>query len=472
MKRLVFIFSLLLLFALLPASFAGCGNDTDAPQGSTVNPVNTPTAAVPETEPDYSWFTMPEETGELVIYTAGNEYSSLMNPAIELFKERYPEIEITYEVLSTDEYRNRIRTEIPAGSGPDLVMFLSGNDFPDVYKTMQTGIFEDLGPFFGTDDEIALSEFVKPVMDGGVFDGKRYLAPVNYEIPILMTTQSILDELGMTADELETCDGFCEGAARFHEKYPESTLFFNYGGFNPILSDITALYQSFGFGIINYETNEIVVDEARFRQCMDLVKLYYDPDYDTDAEAVWEIPYYGAGGGLHLKLFPYDDLSGDSYMNYINSKTFLASDGEEPVVFLPSNQRDGVTAETVLGAAIPKGAANKAAAWKLLKILLSDDIQAGHDDKRWGNSYFWVGYPVRLSATKAMMTSDVEGLTPEGPEFDRFVELVQSPTDAVIMPEAYINYLRQCMLPYVYGKKGWDDCWKSFMNTIELYKDE
>ena len=63
-------------------------------------------------------------------------------------------------------------------------------------------------------------------------------------------------------------------------------------------------------------------------------------------------------------------------------------------------------------------------------------------------------------------------MTPDGPEFDRFVELVQSPTDAVIVPEEYIRYLKRCMLPYVYGEKGWDDCWNSFMSTLELYKDE
>ena len=63
-------------------------------------------------------------------------------------------------------------------------------------------------------------------------------------------------------------------------------------------------------------------------------------------------------------------------------------------------------------------------------------------------------------------------MTPDGPEFDRFVELVQSPTDASIVPEEYIRYLKRCMLPYVYGEKGWDDCWNSFMSTLELYKDE
>ena len=464
------ILSLILTIALLLSAFAGCSSDTETPKDI---PDNTPTGTspdAPETEPDYSWFTMPEETGKLTIYSPGNYYSSVLNPAIEIFKQLYPEIEVSYEILSNEEYETRIRTEIPAGKGPALIP-MADTTSPHLYKTRETGLFEDLNPYFGTDGEIALSEFVRPVMDTGVMNGKRYVAPLCYKVPVLMTTQSILDEIGMTAEELATCDGFCEGAKRFHEKYPDSTLFFDIGGLSPTVTDVCTLYRNFGFNIINHETNEVEIDEGRFRQCLDLAKLYYDPDYDTDEEAVWDIPYYGAGGGLHLKLFPYDSFGGNSYSIYFTSQTFLGNDGEEPVLFLPANQHDGVTAQIVLGAAIPKGAADKSSAWKLLKILLSNDIQGGHDPKRFNNSYFWVGLPVRLESTKPMLTSE-SGTTPDGPEFDEYIRLVQSPTEAVILPQMYIKYLKEFMLPYVYGEKPWDDCYKKFLGAVELYKDE
>ncbi len=463
------ILSLILTFALLLSAFAGCSTETEPSAGSSgQSPENSDTPA--ETEPDYSWFTMPEETGKLEIYSPGNAYSSLLNPAIEIFRDLYPEIEVSYMILSEDEFETRIRTEIPAGRGPDLVL-MADHAFPDMYKTMQTDLFEDLNPWFGTDDEIALSDFVKPVMDGGVLNGKRYLAPLNYRLPVYLTTQSILDEVGMTADKVETCDGFCEAATRFHEKYPDSTLFFDLGGLAPYLSDLVTLSMNFGIRFINYETGELDIDEARFRQCADLVKLYYDPYYDTDEDAVWDIPYYSAGGGLHLKLFPYDEYSANGYSRYRTCRDYLGADGEKPVQFVPANQYGGVTAEIMLSTAIPKGAANKANAWKLLKILLSEEIQGGHDEKRWGNSYFWVGEPVRLSSTKAKMDHGAE-MTPDGPEFDEFVELVQSPTDARMFPLIYNKYLNQEIMPYVRGERSWEDCWKSFVNTMELYKDE
>ena len=463
------ILSLILTLSLLLSALAGCSSETDTPKD---NPENTPTASdTPETEPDYSWFETPEDTGKLEIYSPGNMYSSILNPAVEIFKELYPEIEVSYEIISDDEFETRIRTEIPAGKGPDLVL-MTRSTFPDIYKTMQSDLFEDLNPHFGTDEGIALTDFVKPVMDVGLMNGKRYFAPMNYDLSIMMTSQSILDELGMTAEELEPVDGFCEGAERFHEKYPDSTLFMDMGGVNPAVGDILTMYRTFGFNLIDYTENEISVDETRFRQYIDLVKLYFDPDYDVTDESMWDDEFYTVGHGLTDRRFPYDDHCGADYRAYVNSRTFMAGDGEEPILFVPKNQQGGVTAEVEMCLAVPKGAENKSSAWKLLKILLSDDIQAGHDEKRWGASYLWSGFPVRLSATKPEMSSDVSNQTPDGPDFDWFVKLVQSPTDAIIFPSIYSRYIQEQMLPYIRGQKSWDECWKSFMNTMELYKDE
>ena len=464
------ILSLTLTIALLLTAFAGCRSGKDTPKDNPDHVQTGTSPDAPETEPDYSWFETPEDTGKLEIYSPGNMYSSILNPAVEIFRQLYPEIEVSYTILSDEEFETRIRTEIPAGRGPDLVL-MTYSAFPDMYKTIGTDLFEDLNPYFGTDAEIALSDFVKPVMDGGVLNGKRYLAPLNYELPVYLTTQAILDEVGMTADEVGTCDGFYEAASRFHEKYPDTTLFFDFGGVDPYLSDLVTLSMNFGIRFIDYENGVLDIDEARFRQCADLVKLYYDPNYDTDEIAVWDIPYYGAGGGLHLKLFPYDHYAAKGYMSYVNSQFFLGADGEEPVLFVPSNQNGGVTAKLNLCTAIPKGAANKANAWKLLKILLSEEIQGGHDENRRGNSYFWVGEPVRLSSMKAKMDMGAD-LTPDGPEFDEYIALVQSPTEARMFPLIYNKYLNAEIMPYIRGEKGWDDCWKSFLNTMELYKDE
>ena len=32
--------------------------------------------------------------------------------------------------------------------------------------------------------------------------------------------------------------------------------------------------------------------------------------------------------------------------------------------------------------------------------------------------------------------------------------------------------MKNRIIPYIRNEKPWEDCWKSFLNTLELYKDE
>ncbi|MBR5679177.1 MAG: hypothetical protein IKX19_00865, partial [Clostridia bacterium] len=90
-------------------------------------------------------------------------------------------------------------------------------------------------------------------------------------------------------------------------------------------------------------------------------------------------------------------------------------------------------------------------------------------------TYTYAGSPAEKAGLRrgdVVLTVDGAEMTPDGPEFDKFVALVQSPTEARMLPAIYNKYLREEILPYVRGEKPWEDCWKSFVNTMELYKDE
>ena len=75
------ILSLILTFSLLLSCLTGCGGETESPAGSSgQSPENSDTPA--ETEPDYSWFSMPEETEKLIVYADAAMGNSVMTPAI------------------------------------------------------------------------------------------------------------------------------------------------------------------------------------------------------------------------------------------------------------------------------------------------------------------------------------------------------------------------------------------------------
>ena len=60
----------------------------------------------------------------------------------------------------------------------------------------------------------------------------------------------------------------------------------------------------------------------------------------------------------------------------------------------------------------------------------------------------------------------------EDETFTRFCELVQSPAEAMILPQIIRRYIGLEILPYVRGERSWDDCYKRFLNTLELYASE
>ena len=451
------VFCLILAFILLLPVVAGCGNGRKA-----------------NAAPDYSGFELPEETGKLVVYTAEGEYGSTMTPAVEIFRERYPEIEVSYRIYDEDEFRKMIQDEIPGGGGPDLLLF-SGIDLPDVYKTMSEGLFVDLNPYFSSDAEIDLGDFIEAVMDGGVQNGRRYIAPVSYEMPLLVTTRSILKEIDMKKSDLETCEGFFEAASRFHDAHPGSDLYIDYcGGYPPERAYFRALYLNLGFNFIDYETGKITIDEELFRRCADTVKLYYDPDYDvtdTSKESL-DNGFYYAGGAIRLKqcLFGSFNLS---YYPYKEVCIYLDEKGVNTALVAQKDQNDGVTAEINLCAAIPNGSANKAAAWKLLKILLSDEIQGGHDENQTASTYFWTGYPVRRDSIRSFLTREKDLVFEFVPETmiskEEYIEMVQSPTDAHMIPNVYRQLLEDEIMPYIRGEKTWNKSYKSFVKALKTY---
>ena len=79
------ILSLILTLTLLLSAFAGCSSDTETLKD---NPDNTPTGIssdVPETEPDYSWFEMPETTdGHQGFYAPMNISGTIEKSAVSL----------------------------------------------------------------------------------------------------------------------------------------------------------------------------------------------------------------------------------------------------------------------------------------------------------------------------------------------------------------------------------------------------
>ena len=154
----------------------------------------------------------------------------------------------------------------------------------------------------------------------------------------------------------------------------------------------------------------------------------------------------------------------------------LRSQNETPLIFTMPDCHDGMTARICSLAAVPQGAKNKLNAYRLMKILLSEELQGGENSA--GLSNLRIGMPVNKNALRGMvygtnqMYPDVDGEVITEEDAATLFELLSSPTNTEIIPPTVKRYLQLEISPYIRGEKSWNDCYKRFMNTLELYASE
>ena len=445
---------------------SGGGTSTEA-KAETNDSTNTSDSTesveteAPYPVPDYSDFVMPEETGELTVY-ATDMLGRVMSPAIEIFKENYPGITVNYKVLDGDEFTTLVGTEIPAGRGPDL-LFCYRYEIPDPFKAMAAGIFTDLNPYFLSDADFTFDDYLREAMDCGVFRGERLFVPVEVELSVIKSSLEALSDAGIDPDSFTSFESCCANFLKYHEAYPDNALVSIWRGDDYL----SLLLRTSGMKFIDYERGTVCVDEGQLHTLLDVCKAYHTekghpvgPDY-IQIGGLFERMYLGSLGAAPFLL--------------LNDMTVIVrGEGETPFLIPVIDVNGGMTAEIVSYAAIPQGAKNKLNAYRLLRILLSEEIQSGSG--RNGQEYLYLGMPVRKASVTDHIRLAIDDYYAGLPHIEEDGQMLAdyslSVTNVSLIPKIIERYLTLEMMPYVRGEKPWDDCYKRFLNTLELYASE
>lgn len=143
----------------------------------------------------------------------------------EQFEKDHQGITVRIDILPTDTqersvYIQQLRTQILRGAGPDAYMLPTSNElmvdaargyewfsvaplFPDVVQAMDNGMFRDIGRLYDEDTELDTQSLKTAVMEAGVRDGKRFVLPLRYDIPVIYADVESLAALGMQQSDLE-----------------------------------------------------------------------------------------------------------------------------------------------------------------------------------------------------------------------------------------------------------------------------
>ena len=138
----------------------------------------------------------------------------------------------------------------------------------------------------------------------------------------------VMDELGI--EDPSDFDSLAEAARRYHGAYPDSSLFLDYSAMNTWMVNLPDLIQYAGIRFIDYERGLLDCNEERIREIMDLVKLYYDPDYvEYDENKAYRLVTSYMDYGCLAENECLYNYCNDGYYSFSTVKKKLAGMGDE-----------------------------------------------------------------------------------------------------------------------------------------------
>jgi len=431
-----------------------------------------------------------EQSNKLVLYmTLFNK--NVLTPALKIFREKYPDVEIELREFSSDndvmaaleEYKAILKTELAAGKGPDLILGTPEFDVQDLYKSMDAGVFLDLNSFIENDDEFNMDNYVKVALDSGIYKGKRYIMPVEYSVSVLLTTQEILDAEGITPSDLATFDGFIRTLENYNEKYKDNP--------NKTISEKPSFYDSIIFNIlpwcgielINYRENRVEVDSPHFKSIVEAMKWSYLSKEDSASF----ISYSGMQVANALQnqewLFAAAPQTLDNLSGFYAMYSATLSKKLTPVIFPYPDINNQMSGRLKKYAAIPKTSQNQINAYNLLKIIVSGDLQSGITNSLslpvWkdavrskSETMMYEGYYFEMAGGEGF---DIPALDPPMSEqdLDEYIDMIINLDSCkILLKTLYNDFFLRDMQPYFENKKSYEECIGILKNNLELYMSE
>jgi multiple sugar transport system substrate-binding protein len=475
MKRLL---AILCAAALIPGIIAGC-NDT-MPDEATPSPVDSGMNGEPGIEPgeppfDIPWWTPPvinvetteidpDQTGDLVIYLPPISWVGL-TPVINFYREIYPNVNVIVEDIGNDyvAYGTRVRTELMAGTGPDIIAprLMWGADYT---KMAGAGAFLDLNEFIEQDDSFNLDDYVMPVLDGGLYRGKRYIMPYAYSVLVLVSIPSKLDEIGFDTSKMGDTLSFIDEVVRTLPKAQENPLF--KAMVNCDMWNI--LFCASGMRYVDFESNTVLPYEETLEKLVNAYKPYHPFDNT-------HYPGFGFYEELpaHLRTGTVMFGRGDFMLGFFELASRLKTYGDIQMNVIPDMNGD-FHAFISTGLAIRAGSPNRQNAWNFIKLMLSPENQS--------SSHF-AHIPVHKDSIIAQVEyiyngglvyyDNIRSTKLSAEEVETYISLITNVDyHSSFFSQPAQRMFSEHMEPFFKGDRSYEDSISRLRNDLTLYMSE
>lgn len=337
-------------------------------------------------------------------------YTSLINIAAE-YNLSHGDRKVQLQMLPASGTEREIvlqqlRTEIMAGSGPDVFILPAGSVagidqnnrpvygmeglFTDVERSMRNNIFADLSSYYDQDAELKTEELKQEIMDAGVYDGKRYVLPLGWNMPAVCVNDEKLEETGLDSSLFSSglCDAYdtilrSENAEAISGAKP-----------SPYLQQL-CLFP----GVIDYENGTSLLREE------DVLTYFQKKKAIREAPRTESFEKAAPNVSTYLNNLDFDFALDGQLPFYCSDlpkcveMVGIAKAKNIDISVLPIPSSDGtLTAEVTYFGAINAGCAHPEEAYEFLRMFLEPEVQfqQGYDGSSTSLREANCAWPVRI----------------------------------------------------------------------------
>lgn len=342
---------------------------------------------------------------------------------VDRFRDEFPDIQLKVNEGSFDP--QPFLSSVASGNPPDAVYM----DREVLGTYAGRGALQDLGPCI-EQAGVRMADFREPAVAQVTLDGTVYGLPEFYSVRVLMLDRSLLEEAGLTADDVATDDW--DSLRRVAEQLTRSaggkvrTI-----GFDPKLPEFLPLWAAAnGASLVSEDGRTATLDDPKVVEALEyaveLSRVAGDFSSVAAYKESWD--FFGAENQFEtdqLAAMPMEDW-------YLGVLADASADGSLPIEARPFLGRDGepVTVATGNAWAIPKGAKNPDAACAFIAAMTEKDAwltAAGAAAKEGGYTGTYTGN----EAADEIIFSDI--YQPSGePVLDQAVQTVLSVQDNAV----------------------------------------
>ena len=403
-------------------------------------------------------------------YTDYGTSANFLDAAVSLYNQQYPDRMVTAEkffadgsIENSDAATQQMLTEVMAGSGPDLIFFTGSST--DIEKMVRRGVFADMEPYFEADN-FDWSVYNQAVMDAGVWDGHRLVIPLQYNFPMLYTSQTALDETGFSMENCDTFGGLLDeieaiqaDSDQTREVFRAKFTFYNFANYAGIA------YVDYDRQKADLSFPELQRSAEIFQNLGGLELGTYDMGIDSaadirDGKALWICPFPPVDGFY----------TGPEVIN-----TF------DDMVMMPIRDVDGgIQAEITWAVAVRNNSPNLQNAYEFIKYLLSEEYHTETLNYRWlyysvldaaNDAYFQdYVYGRAVPLTPPKNTYGLDSVDVRQEDFDELMDYTRQITGAYFSC-AETNFMRN-MRDYISGEASYEEAIQDAEKQLNLYLSE